>query len=43
MESGGNFDGGGLVGTSKIILDFILSSVWSGDSWSELERLGEKW
>ena len=22
---------------------FILSCVWSGESWSELERLGEKW
>ena len=22
---------------------FILSSVWSGESWVELERLGEKW
>jgi hypothetical protein len=21
----------------------VLSSVWSGESWSELERLGEKW
>jgi hypothetical protein len=35
------------VGTSKIIsqpiLDFILSSVWSGESWTDLERLGEKW
>jgi hypothetical protein len=22
---------------------FILSCVWSGESWAELERLGEKW
>ncbi len=22
---------------------FILSSVWSGESWAELERLREKW
>jgi hypothetical protein len=22
---------------------FILSSVWSGESWTDLERLGEKW
>ena len=22
---------------------FILSSVWSGESWSELEMMGEKW
>ena len=22
---------------------FILSSVWSGESWADLERLGEKW
>ena len=39
---------GGVGGTSKIILDciyktFILSSVWSGESWTDLERLEEKW
>ena len=26
-----------------VLTIFILSCVWSGESWTELERLGEKW
>jgi hypothetical protein len=34
VESGGNFED---------YHRFILSSVWSGESWADLDRLGERW
>jgi hypothetical protein len=34
VESGGNFED---------YVRFLSCRVWSGESWTELERLGEKW